>query len=329
MDRLEQLIHSIVDGDGEHRKNIVKEFRKSAPDVDYCVKVMEKYEKHAIATQIFGLLGGFRSRAEDADVDQIDVVHRFNETGVRQFLFKHDKDTCSSVASIIWFMPEKEFIDRTLDILEKFEAERTYGIARAIQEVSKFSDRDSLSKTLEVFERFDCNDNLELLIKKVAEKKPSKYKSARVAEVLLKYEDNHYDDVYEAILLGGVDIPICEELLTDRAYNGIKKDPQFVHQIARRKYWTIGNKLGEFSSKLTYKDLDVGMDTYFLVKYVHENKGEDSLFKILNGYIDEMKRAVNQGTDFESKKKMYFEYCREVKNQIKERADELMVVTNE
>lgn len=65
-----------------------------------------------------------------------------------------------------------------------------------------------------------------------------------------------------------------------------------------------------------------------LVYKIHQNKSMYDQGQILVGFYEELNRAVSQGNNLDEKVKMLRQYCDEVEEQMKDNAEELMVVTN-
>lgn len=80
----------------------------------------------------------------------------------------------------------------------------------------------------------------------------------------------------------------------------------------------------ELYDNISYDDLDKYMEVYDLLQNIHSKRNHKQITKIEWSYKDEMNRAVSQGSDLKSKIRYFRQYCREVKEQLKENASELM-----
>lgn len=65
-----------------------------------------------------------------------------------------------------------------------------------------------------------------------------------------------------------------------------------------------------------------------LVSEIHKKREPMDKGKILDGFYQELNRAIAQGNNYQEKVEMLMGYCNEVEQQMIDRADELMVMHN-
>lgn len=145
----------------------------------------------------------------------------------------------------------------------------------------------------------------------------------KVFKIAIKYKDNNFNKILPKLHL---DYEIClDEFLTDRAFNAIKEDPDFINALINKKYVSCLNLI---SYKFEYDEMDIAIDTHNFIENFHRNRTIGQRMQIKNSFFDELNRAVEQGYNHKEKVEMMEIYCKEVKEQMLKRADEIMVVTD-
>lgn len=148
-------------------------------------------------------------------------------------------------------------------------------------------------------------------------------------DILEKYLDNKYEDVL-GILNNHMRFykTNLNEMLTDRAYEAIKIDHTIIPKILVGNYERYASEIldEEFGKKANYADLDLLIETYKLIEGIHEKRNPGKFEKIEVGFYDEMNRAISQGYDFQSKRKMFRQYCTDVQRAMKDNVEELMYI---
>lgn len=117
-----------------------------------------------------------------------------------------------------------------------------------------------------------------------------------------------------------------DELVTDRAYKEIAKNGTKIHDILVKPYGLFREDITDTQVKenISYYDLDFVIDTHNIVMNMHEKRYYLAQNAISECYVKELNRAISQGDDYDSKIKNLKQYCKEVKQRIKESAEELM-----
>lgn len=153
-------------------------------------------------------------------------------------------------------------------------------------------------------------------------------------QLLDMYKDCHIEKVIDA-LMGvprGLQRTRCiDEFLTKRAYREIKKglDPGVIcglKQVNEGRNEVENYVDEEVNEHLTYDDINLVNNTRRFIYQIHENRSPLGRGRIINGFYDELKRAASQGNNYKEKINSLRQYCHEVRTQLKNRAEELMVV---
>lgn len=150
-----------------------------------------------------------------------------------------------------------------------------------------------------------------------------------VIEALDKYIDEFEDfDTFISELDGQC---YFQELLSDDCYQKVSasKNPyEYMKKIVAKDYHDLRVNMDE-GEILSYKDLDSVFETWQLVEEVHISREYEDLEKIEDGFYAELNRAMSQGSNDGQKRRNLKQYCREVRNKIRDNAADLMVMHDE
>lgn len=174
-------------------------------------------------------------------------------------------------------------------------------------------------KTLEILETVD-EDFIPLLAKfkgkkDVAYQIYKKYHGIFDVKHFIQMNNTKYDD---------------EELLNDVAYKAIKSSASPLNKavnICLGKYSQRRLRIKN-SSIMSYDELDKIHETNLFVHAIHNNRLVDDLIKIEKGFYSELNRAILQGKNDRERIANVHKYCNEVKKQMADNINELMVVNN-
>lgn len=148
------------------------------------------------------------------------------------------------------------------------------------------------------------------------------------AEVVKKYIDNRVDRIIEVMDSYMNSTPLhIEELLTNRAYNRIKKDQNQVKMILI-EYGQLTKKISdeEVRKEITYQDLDKIVAIEQLILNIHEKRNQRQQREISDGFYKELNRSVHQGRNLKQRINNLRRYCNEVEDKVKKNVEELMFV---
>lgn len=176
--------------------------------------------------------------------------------------------------------------------------------------------------------------SLELFDKYMSEKRFKKlgliYRNAlggNTTEMLVKVIDKYYehlDDFYQSIDFSNRIVESqLRELLTDKAYEAINKCSN-KKKMFRRLITKDYSFRESIKAEVSYDDLDVVDKTWDQIHAIYMNKDLEYTRVIRKGFYSELNRAISQG----DVSKNLRQYCKEVRDKIREHADELMVITD-
>lgn len=114
-------------------------------------------------------------------------------------------------------------------------------------------------------------------------------------------------------------------LLFQRVYNDIRRDPSIISQALSRDYSLI-NLID--MPRLPYSELDTVAKSIDFVMQIHADRSKDDKDKIKRDFIMELNRAVAQVDGYKNQIRNIRRYCNEVKRLMIDNASDLMVVTN-
>lgn len=118
-----------------------------------------------------------------------------------------------------------------------------------------------------------------------------------------------------------------DELLTDRMYRKLSKDPEYVKHIVIEDYSAIKKGiLPSVLKQMKYPDYTLVNDVYRLIMDIHKSRNAKERYTLQSEFFVEMNRAMVQNP--KDKIRTLRQYCNEVRQKLMERADELMVVSN-
>lgn len=86
--------------------------------------------------------------------------------------------------------------------------------------------------------------------------------------------------------------------------------------------------LDKLDIELEDKDKQLVLKTYDFIMDVHRRRRPKCKFEISKGFYDELKRAIDQGSNYKDKIENLREFCYDAKAQMRDNAEELMVVGN-
>lgn len=136
----------------------------------------------------------------------------------------------------------------------------------------------------------------------------------------------HYIDIPGALEFFKKNVRTATQLnLLDSPSNHlfIKKYPESISDIFNKTFQQITK---HFSFPTSYNNLKLIKKTYDTVMRLHERRSRQDKQRITKGFFDELKRSYSQGGSEESKEKMVRMYCIDVNKQIKDNAEELMLI---
>lgn len=214
-------------------------------------------------------------------------------------------------------------INDSLDFLDWFHKEVVDEMAINFSMILKYADGEVLMEAVEMYKKYADKDIGE--VKKVVNHylldNAPRDKIAKVVKILDKYNDNQHEIVVEKLWnIGGY----LDELLSDEAYNAIKKNPSVIHRL--EDY--IANRL-MVDIKVSYDELELITNTYNLMAEIHKERSYGYFNQIREGFFKELNRAINQETNYNKQIKNLRIYCREVQGKLLDNASDLMVVTDE
>lgn len=189
----------------------------------------------------------------------------------------------------------------------------------------------SIDRTVQVYETFI--DNYDENVFETIESMAANHTPGLVTaiEVLIMYKD--VPQVAETISKHWYDAPAFsyKRLLNKDLFEIIKNsNVEDIHSIWRGNYGkhlsAIEDK--EFLKEITFKELKVIEPSYNLIINIHKDRSKYHE-KLISSFYEEMNRAISQGNDYKSKIKRLNEYCNQVKRQLMNNSEELMVVVDE
>lgn len=154
-----------------------------------------------------------------------------------------------------------------------------------------------------------------------------------IAEMVDAFEKYDLQVLHQAFVDCNLDETNFEELLTDKAANAVKKSRNplaMIKRIMTTDYTLIREMLCSrtLGQELSYDDLDLISNSLDLVKKIHKERDNENYEKVIKGYFSELNRAIHQGHDFKSYVRNIQIYCSDVEKQMRDNAQELMVVHN-
>lgn len=150
-----------------------------------------------------------------------------------------------------------------------------------------------------------------------------------MADVMDKYFDMDTNELYLAFRdqqnIRDLDI---NELLTDRAYNAMKRSKdqkKTLHKILSNNYGRRSKEIAH-GDKIGYKELDLIFSTYKFVKGIHAKRNSEDMKEIREGFYSNLNRAIVQASDNKGMVRQVRQYCSEVRQKMEDNVDELMVI---
>lgn len=208
-------------------------------------------------------------------------------------------NACVSVGSIASSRKDVEFIVPVINYNEKFlDHKDNKLIADTIAYVVSFNKNRDRKYFLDIFDQ---------------------YKNNNIASICTVIK-NHLNSLEDLDF---------RELRSDMAYEAIKnaKNPYaMAKKIMTQFPFYYRNQIEDvdFRDKVGYEDIDLIKNCWELNKEIHSRKKEEYITDMRTGYFTELNRAISQDDDFEGKRRMLRDYCKEVTEQLRKRAEELM-----
>lgn len=142
-----------------------------------------------------------------------------------------------------------------------------------------------------------------------------------------KYIDN--DEVFSYLYNSSGWYEHVKELLTDRAYNHLRKGLRAIQDILDTDFSVEEDRMDkEVYDKLSYKDMAYVKKTADFVREIHKNRGTSHKVEVIQNFYSEMNRAIAQADEFKEKRLNVLQYCTEVKQKMIENMRDLMVMRN-
>lgn len=142
-----------------------------------------------------------------------------------------------------------------------------------------------------------------------------------------------YQDKYEYFCDALLDLDMAKiennklrQLFSKRAALDIEREANPTALIKKIISKDFGIEDDIFDDYVSYKDIELVENTLDFVLGIHEERSEDSKLEIEEAFYDELNRAMDQGTDEQSRIQNLREYCRQVRYRMEQNADELMVM---
>lgn len=181
-------------------------------------------------------------------------------------------------------------------------------------------DKEAVEEVIELLPNCECFVRVYNVINQSLHHYPDKTK--KISKVLNKFGDK--EEIVD-FLSDPENYKVLDELLTERAYKEISKNPRNLYKV--RNYDT-GGLDREWRDSIPYTTLEVIDRTSKMVMSIHKDRKDKQRFTIVEGFYTELNRAANQRDDMKGKIKNITQYCVEVQTQMRDNIDELMVVTN-
>lgn len=237
----------------------------------------------------------------------------------------------------------KEVVDELYTYQNQDKVPPWLGDVRIVNTCSKFQGeiREAVVKTLICSIRNHDKHCLKVsdFIKEYRSEKPEFYLALTRSMVFSKeFVDNVMEAyrTFKGICEDEISYLICNKNVGDLDFDGLLnnadqiKDGKLVEEIlttdlAQYRFHIYDDV---FRRQASFSDLRKIKETYELVMDIHRDRKNPHRGEIMNGFKSELNRAIDQGYDINQKSKMLELYCKEVKKEIRNRAEELMVVTN-
>lgn len=225
---------------------------------------------------------------------------------------------------------DSEVASKLLDIVHLYKGKEYEMLITTCHRVQKNRGKDYVLKAIEFFSnplRFKHHRKVDNAMYMTDE--PIIF--GKIIDVFDKYSDNRIDEVYEVLLQVSENNRVTEtglnDLLEDESYKAIKNHEAYILDFFYGfEMFKSKIKDEDFRDLLRVRELALIAKTYRLTLDIHHKRNPQHLMELEDGLYGEMNRSIAQGGDYYSKIRNLRRYCNEVMQQLKENAEELMLV---
>lgn len=318
MSKLEQLIQEIETN--YPKESLYKMFDNwGSNTADFICDVVNKYSKKKEV--FFAFIHSYKE-----SLDILSLARRLNNEVVRKAI-DDEKDVVYSdaIISTVRFC-DKSHTFRVIENLNDFRGTNVSDFVAKCYNVMSYYERGKyLGKVIDLFEQYkDHKDVYDVACYMVNRTEDRPFSIGVIIDVLMKYPE-YNAKIRKHKHAGGAAL---RELLSERAYRKIVKDPSFIDYI-------LENEIGSYSvyiedkyvfNNCTYDDLKLLEKTIGIVEEVHRKRDVIDRRKITEGFHEEMHRAINQGKG-KQKLRYFRSYLQEVQQRMEENAADLMLIS--
>lgn len=298
--------------------DIIKKYAKESKEMPEIFNHLCFYQKKYDKDIVLGLL----TLEAKTELDVFKSFSNQNEDRIRKLIDVALEYMKSPFQKNVCDLLTEKSESSNYDLIADFYMKNFHKVSVNVNDAIKFVDSDytkSLEKVLDIFGRTDAD---------------------RVACILSEIYDNHdmdLDLIIDPLYLN------CDDEILDaieiriKNFQNIELDSlaDYKEQIQKSKnrkktidrvisgtYDRYSKRIGMY---LECEDLDLVVDTSRLVQEIHSSRLAPDMAKIENGFFDELNRSIHQVNGYENKLKNLRIYCREVKQKIRNEAEELML----
>lgn len=314
MGRLEDLL----EGMSEYKKEkAMKRFTAMGfDDAHYCADVLELYHK-------------YREQVCDEIVRSLHpkvVADAFKDLKVRDFIEEKGYGILQHLGPVAEYK-NPDLTRKVAECLNLYDG-RTENVY-VVNSVLNLNEESQLSKVIDLFIQFadhELSYSVATWMQYVAKEFTEGIEL--ISDILMKYQDNHCGDMIDFFVNYELKLDVSE-LLSNRAYKAIKNGASIVDIVKSDHCRTAQTFKDEYcKSNCSYSDLDLIKETFDLVEEVNKFRPREYKATITNGFYDELHRAITQTDNPKQKLRNIRIYCNEVKKQMMNRYQELLVVHN-
>lgn len=259
------------------------------------------------------------------------LVHKYD--GLLEFLNDYSEDINDKIAMGVQNVADMEhnYFIKAAKILNNpaaakaIEDEIIKGetLVEALIKLNLHSDEETTLHVLNGLKELRSDTYLHYQILIAQEVDPEKVREA--SDVFVKYKD-YFDDFVRVISYSTIALDKLnyKDMLDDEVYESVRdsKNPgRLIKRVLTQGYKSL------MKYEFKHQEMEIVLDTIDLIHEVHKKREKNQLCRIVNGFYQELDRAVNQGNDYNSRLKMLKEYCNDVQKQMRDNVDELMVIT--
>lgn len=180
-------------------------------------------------------------------------------------------------------------------------------------------------RTIDVIDKYEGLEETKTIVRLIwrgAMKKDGSY--PKLLDIMEEYIDNYTEigNYLEGLHMDSVD-PDYDELLREETMNKIRENPNFLYKLSAN-YSDIRSRV---DLDLSHKEIDLIVNAYKLVETIHSSRQDKDKEKIKDEFYVELNRAISQSDNVKQKMRLLKQYCKEVTEQIKNNAEELMYET--